>query len=710
MPHALARPRLHLALGLVTAASLACGRGRSGAGGDAGDPVIQAIEARMPPIERPEVGPGPGFLAGGMVYVAARPSELQRFLQGIPVDPNAARDIARAGAELGFDPRIDDVTARLGLDPAGVITATLGRPIAPQLPAVRDALRGLQSAPPPGLPDPFPGASATPADVAPDPIFRRPPDPIPPPVPPPVPPPHPDYDRFDPPPLPPDPLKPPPPPPPSADREAMARGAGAMALHFRAHMPAKDPAALPLLLTRLMKKERAPEIAALCGQIGPSDFCFGDSGAAMILRREPAAVVLDFFLFPAGTGAAWDQERVKTVTTGLAAAPATLPALAGLRGDFAAYADGAALPEVAEVVEVADAVSDLRWYDPSSIPRRVQKALGQREALERLRATRRLFGGVRLEAAFEPDVVQATLSWDPVDEAAAAAAEKTFTRAAAGLPVPTLAGLCEGALACWRGGGLPSLSALGELAIGEYAKDPRAFGDAIEASGDVGPAVLFLETWPNGLGMVQRWGAEQKGVEAAMARTALEIVGRVEGSGGSLRSLKIADRSVHTDYVTYARMPGSDLALFRSLVGFGKVQFAPTTLSGVEAKVEAAQVPSGEVPAQLFLVTDPGTVRVGDKDVEFGWLVAADGPDRLRWLLKDIAQENTALPAAYFELPDLWQLVAGFEDGPRELGFLQSWLSGRSVRFAADVVGGRVRLDLELARRGAAPGPAAVAK
>jgi hypothetical protein len=38
-------------------------------------------------------------------------------LQALPLAPDVVRDIARAGNEFGFDPRVDDVSARLGVDP-----------------------------------------------------------------------------------------------------------------------------------------------------------------------------------------------------------------------------------------------------------------------------------------------------------------------------------------------------------------------------------------------------------------------------------------------------------------------------------------------------------------------------------------------------------------------------------------------------------------
>ncbi|MFZ6177380.1 hypothetical protein [Nannocystis pusilla] len=697
MPHALARPRL--GLGLAAVLALACGRGGAGAPDDPTDPALRAIHARMPPLERATVGQGPGYLAGGFVYMALKPGAIQKYLQSLPLDPDTAREVSRAGVDLGFDPRVDDVAARLGLDPDAHVTVTIARPIAVTMPGVREALQRIGSAP--DLPNPFPAAATTPADVAPWPSPRPVRPPPAPPAPPSPPQPYLDSAPVQPVTPIPEPWKPPPPDAPSPDQEAMARGAGSLAFHNRVHLPAKDPAALPALLTRMVRKERPPEIATLCGQIGPSEFCFGDAGALLVARKEAAAVVLDLFFFPAGTGAAWDPDRVTTVTNGLAAGPAELPVLATLRGDFAAYADAAALPAVSEVYEIADTVRDLRWYEPGQRAEKVSRALGQRAALEQLRETRRLFSGVRLEAAVDPETVQMTMSWEPVDPAAADLAEKTFSRAAAGVGVPSLAGLCDGALACWRSSGLPPLAGLGELAIGLYGRDERAFSEAIENAGDFGPAVLMLETWPSALGMIERWGREQKGMEAGIIRTVLDILGRVEGFGGSLRSLQIGDRGVQTDYVAYSRVQGQDLALFRSLVGLSSMRFSPVTVTGVDGKVEAAGLSEAEAPVQVYLVTDPGTVRLGDKDVEFGWIAAADGQDRLKWLLADVERDKETNPAFYGELPDLWRLIGSFDDGPRDAGFLQSWLTGRGFRLAADVVGGRVRLDLEFARRAA---------
>ena len=50
--------------GLI-AVSLALPACRGGAAGGSDDPALAAIQARMPPLPTVEVGPAPGFLAGG---------------------------------------------------------------------------------------------------------------------------------------------------------------------------------------------------------------------------------------------------------------------------------------------------------------------------------------------------------------------------------------------------------------------------------------------------------------------------------------------------------------------------------------------------------------------------------------------------------------------------------------------------------------------
>ena len=117
----------------------------------------------------------------------------------------------------------------------------------------------------------------------------------------------------------------------------------------------------------------------------------------------------------------------------------------------------------------------------------------------------------------------------------------------------------------------------------------------------------------------------------------------------------------------------------------------------VTGKVESTQIPDTQLPASLYLLTDPGTVRSGDRDIEVGWAMVADSNDRVAWMM-GLERSAAVAPAFYMEMPDLWQTFMAVDEAQRELNFAQGWLSGRSARLAADVIDGRLRLDFQLAR------------
>jgi len=689
-------PRGLAAVALATLATLgalavpAC-KSRGGATGS-DDPALAAIQTRIPPLATTEFGPTPGFLAGGTVFLAMRPGKAQRWLQGLPLGPDVVRDIARAGNDLGFDPRVDDVATRLGVDPDAVISATLFRPLTTHAPAVRELLqRGTV------LPDPFPGLGTTPSDIGPGPRHLEPVRPIPPPIPPPQP----IYQPPEPPPV----YQPPPPSPiakPTSDQGELARKAGTLGSHHRIHLPMRDVSQLVALLHRLASRDRVqPEIQSLCAQLGPSDLCLGGSRELFLVRSADKTVAIDIFAFSSGTGSASDAERVPVIKEALAAPISSLAALATLRGDFAAFVDADTFPGVHEAETLANLASSLRW-SPESVP----EGLRESASFATLRETRRLFAGARLEVTVEGDTLQSTFQWEPRDDASREVLTRLLTRKPAAASVPTLSGLCDGSLACMRSAGLPSPASFEELAVGIYARPENELNRAIRDTNQFGAMVLFFETWPNLLGAVQRWPREQGGrIENVMLGQAIEAIGRIEGMGGSLRSLHMNRRNVSGDFVGYLRLQGQDLALIRSLLSLARVTLSPVTLPNIAGKIESASIPDSEVPASLLLLTDPGTVRAGDRDVEVGWAVVADSNDRLAWML-GLERSAAVMPAFYFELPDLWQLIAATGDAPRELNFAQSWLSGRSLRVAGDLIDGRLRIDMQLARAATAAPPA----
>ncbi len=700
--HGLAAATLASFVSLVMLADVGCKSGGNRAGSD--DPALAAIQTRMPPLATTEIGPTPGFLAGGTVFLALRPGKAQRWLQALPLGPDVVRDIARAGNDLGFDPRVDDVAARLGIDPDAVISATLFRPLTTHAPTVRGLLqRGTV------LPDPFPGLGATPSDMGPLPrdLERRSP-PIPPPQPIPSPEPTPSPVFV---PIAPQPIIPPPQPvqqKPTSEQGELARKAGTLGSHHRIHVPMRDVSLLLAPLRRVAERDVGkPEVQSLCAQLGPSDLCFGGSRELILVRSADKTVAIDFFNFSAGTGTASDPERLPVIKEALAAPVSTLAPLATLRGDFAAFVDADTFTAVQEVESLAGAASALHW-SPQSTAARLTEAAN----FAALRETRRLFAGARLEVILDADSLQSTFQWEPRDDASREVLTRLFTRKPAAASVPTLSGLCDGSLACMRTAGLPSPASFDELAVGVYARPENELERILDDADDFAALAVFFETWPNLLGAAQRWPREQNGrIENVMIGQALEAVGRIEGMGGSLRSIHVNRGNVSGDFVGYMRLQGQDLALIRSLMSLAGVSLAPVTLPQIAGKVEGAAIPDSDVPASLLLITDPGTVRAGDRDIEVGWAVVADNNDRLGWMY-GLERSAAVLPAFYFELPDLWQLIATTGgQAPRELGFAQSWLTGRSLRIAGDIIDGRLRIDMQLARTAAAAAaPPAVAK
>ncbi len=671
------------ALTLATTA-LACKSGGGAAGSD--DPALAAILSRIPPLPTTEIGPAPGFLTGGTVYLALRPGKVQRWLQALPLGPDVVRDIARVGNELGFDPRVDDVAARLGVDPDAMISATLFRPLTSHAPAVRQLLQRGTSLPP----DPFPGLGTTPSDIAPFPNNFR-PEPIPQPQP--IPPPQP----IDVPPV----YQPPPPAPilkPTSEQGELARKAGTLGSHHRIHLPMRDSSQLIATMRRItVGRSIKPEIQALCAQLGPADICDGRSSELLLMRSGERSLTIDFFNFDAGTGSPTDPERVPVIKEALAGAPSSLAPLATLRGDFAAYVDADNFGALHEVVSLASATYRLQWSPESS-----QRSLTAPASVAALRETRRLFAGARLEVAVEGETVQTTFEWEPRDDAAREILTRVLGRKPAAASVPTISGLCDGSLACWRTAGLANPAGFEELAVGLYARPLREVQETLDVDDGFSALIVMFETWPNLLGAVQRWPREQNGrLENVMLGQTLEALGRIEGMGGSLRSLHVNRGNVSGDFIGYMRLQGQDLTLIRSLLSLAGVRTSPVTLPQVQGKLESAAVPDN-LPANFYLLTDPGTVRAGDRDIEVGWAMVADSNDRLTWML-GLERSAAVVPAFYFELPDLWQLIAATGEGPRELNFAQSWLTGRSVRVAADIIQGRLRIDMQLAKAAAPP-------
>jgi hypothetical protein len=187
--------------------------------------------------------------------------------------------------------------------------------------------------------------------------------------------------------------------------------------------------------------------------------------------------------------------------------------------------------------------------------------------------------------------------------------------------------------------------------------------------------VLLLETWPNAIGTVALLpGTAVSPPESFVVQNVMDIGSRVLGLGFSVRSLRMNHGSVTGDWVAYARVSAGDLTAARGFLQMAELRMAPVTIPEVEGRVEFTPLPDDDLPGNYYAVYDP---HAGTGD--WGWAVLADGDDRVRWLAGR-EHDDGAVPLVYLEFGDLWRLVSADDGGARELGFAQSWLSGRWIR------------------------------
>ncbi|MCA9692203.1 MAG: hypothetical protein KC636_21570 [Myxococcales bacterium] len=680
-----------------------------------GAEVVARAEGRLPAFTGTKVGDAPGFLPGGLVYATVRPHKLQSWLQRLPLEPSVARELARAGQELGADLRVDDLVGIWGIDPEGPITMTIGVPSTARAATLRKTLgddltpgplrgegrndfpvfeeRTVPLEPPPPIVEP-----AAPVEEFAEPIKESPPAPsgVDSPTPTDIAPSPPDF------PEPPPELTPPPElVPPRPKRHAQMDEATALTIHTRAHVPLKDPAALAAKIAALPAPNPPASVQAACGALGPRLLCFGDREALIVIRSVDGAALVDLFLFPAREESSehpWSAARIDEVKAGLARAAAPHPAAAKMRGDAAFYIDADAIEPLGETVFLGDAFRRMGWLDAVEWPDALRRAANNIQGLSRFRAVERLFVGVYGEATLGDREAHVVARWQPKDDAAAEKVQTLFTRAPHPVEVPRLAALCDQGIACMRTSGHPQLAAFGALATGVYAGDARSFGQAFEATEEeFSGLVLFVETWPNLIGLAQALPAREiDGPELGMVMSGMQAAARVEGSGGALREVYPSKErwgDPRFEFVGYLRLPVADVSFARTLLAFAEIRMNPLQLTGYEGRVEYASLDESP-PALLYAIHDPKPLEIDGQDPqEFGWLAVADGPDRVSWLL-GLTRGEKGDPPYYFEISDIWRLLGTELRAQEEFNFANSWLSGRRFVAAADVRDGRPRIDL----------------
>ena len=661
------------------------------------DPKVEvpSTPPRVAPFSAEKLGAQKGYLAGGLVYAAVRVDRVQAFLQTLPVPPEVARDLAEAGAAFGLDFRVDDIRARFGIDKNAIVSMTIARPMAADAAELRaDLTRGgpfldalaMPEAPPPVAPpkveiawdgktpdlkNPFSKKKTEKATV--EKAIERP---------------LPEPPLHELPPDTPDPLDPPDTPePPKPSLEAIAHAekflakAATLGIHSRIHVPTKDPNVMVSELQRLASRSAVERWEPLCRAIPRARACVGDSDMVTILREAKGALVIDVVVFSA-PGKPDAPGRIAAATEAALATTVERPELAKLAGDAAAFLDINAVEDLVTVNALHRAIRSIEWTAVDDRRSTISRRLEEIEAIHKLKDAPLLYRGAAFEVVAEGGKIEARLRWELAEDQADNA-KKLLVGPEQAADVPTIEALCEGAVACARSRGLPKPSTWRDsLATGVYAEEARKLQRTLDRGDEWSALLLFAGAWPNLVGAVTRWPAQEigRGPEAAIANNLVDALGDIEGWGASLRSIAAqGGRGIHADYAVYARAKTQDVDLARTLMSFAELNPTDTAISGVEGKAQMVRLPVREVPAAAMLYHDP--------DKTHGWATLVDGPDRLGWLL-NLPRDRAPDPSFYFEIPDLWRLASAEPSLGRELGFARGWLAGRELRMALHVVGG----------------------
>ncbi len=670
---------------------------------------------RLETVKLERLGDAPGLLADGAAYAMVRAGTAQEFLRHIPLPGEVTRDLARARREIGFDPLVDDVLERFAIPKDAIVSMTLGRPlglasskevsadirgrddrflklvarvlnedeekrygtaveIAKPLPIEKRAVP-VEPEPIAFIPPVIENKAVEPVEAPTEPWVVKPP-------------------VLD------TPYDPGPPPISEGDRreiDELLRKNDAVGMQFRFHIPTDEPSRIfDEFRTRADASDRAKGDALCRGQT--TEFCISDGRGLFVGHVDGKAAILDVLLFAGRYHDEADLEARRAVVAEAMKAPeADLDVLDQMAGHASLYIDAEAMVTLFEHERIGSAVRSLTWN--SDNPREaIDRRLKEGESLRRMLAAPRLFDGLLANAHHQRDRTQLQVSW-PLRDGQQVLAAQSLAPPPLRVPVPSIDALCDGALFCGRSRGLPRPEQLGTaLGLGVYG-DVRALEDAIDDADEMAGMLLFVSTWPNGLGSLM-WHlplGEARGPEAALVRGGLDALGRIQGFGFSLRSLDIGRRSAQASYAAYARVPSGDIGLVNTALSFAEMRMTSTTVEGIEGPVMMLRAPDDDVPAVLMSRNDPEAVAGDDgKDVTHGWLAVVDDPKRFSWLL-GLPTDDGATPFAYGEIPDLWRLIATVPDLVDELGFARTWATERAFKASLGIDEGNLQLVMDLA-------------
>jgi hypothetical protein len=642
------------------------------------DPVVVVPRFdRIVPRDMPALGVRDGLVDGAMIHAGVRLSAAVPWLRRIPLPSDVARDLAQFSEASGIDWRAEDLERRFALTDGAVVTMSLLRPLdegladlqgelgrgGSVLDGVAAARRRDSTDAKPAMPEPI-EAPAMPEPIDGKPLEAPtivPADPLAEPAPPPV-----DVAVLE------------------AGRALLERASG-LGLHSRFAVPVTDPRPIVDHLRARVPASSTTAWAEVCAAAGGA-LCFGDDDVVAIVRGTERVVTLDVLLFVTDGDEVTPTRRKAVLDAVGTATASTAPEL---RGDAAAEIDAAMIVRFAGLDAVRRSISAVA-YDPDRADS-IRRLVDGTAALQELTRAPQLFRGARLAALADGEDLHLELRWLLVPgQADAVATAFAGPSPGIGAPVPTLAALCDGSLFCFRTAGLPRPSTLAErLGVGPWSRGPDAAERETGRSEDAFYLHVVAASWPNFLGSIARLPSVEfgSGPEAAIARNVVDMIGRVEGTGGSVRSASMSGYRASGDYVVYARTTATDAGVPKAMLSLAGQSMGDVTLPGDAGVASAFTIPEDELPATLMARTDPPAA--GSTAATSGWLALVDGPDRMAWLL-GLPSEAHAGPGAYVEIPDLGRLVAVVPDLARELAEVMGFLERRSLRLGAEIEDGEV--------------------
>jgi hypothetical protein len=629
---------------------------------------------RLTPHTMAAIGPQPGLVAGGMIHGAFQFHRVLAWLRSVPLPGEVGRELAEMSQETGIDVRAEDFERRFAIPADAVISMTLLRPLDEGGTELRSelmrggsvldaiAIAGGEDRGARGLPS----GAEKPIERSADGSTVEPPK-----------------------------GEPPKDGPPKLSESELEWGrkllesASGLGLHSRVAIPVTD--SKPILDYVRLRAGQAAQLrwAPVCASHRGA-VCVGEGDLVAVIRGVDKVVVIDVVMFATRPPTITATQR-KIIDDAVKLAADT--ADHGLRGDASLAFESTPLVKFAQLDALRRALSGLSWEDNPD--ESIRTRMAEVDAFAELASAPQLFHGARLDAVLDGDDLHAEARWLLVP-GQADNSKQAFEVAPTVATVPALAGLCDGAIACFRTSGLPRPSTIADrLGIGAWSRGPDAAERSVGSLEDSLIIHAMIASWPNLLGSLARLPAIELGggAEGAVATNVLDMVGRVQSVGGSLRSASIGRQAVVAQYVVYARTSATDAGIPRGIISLGGGTMRDTTLPGTGGNAAIFEVPEDDFPMTVVSRPDPPT----DGTTPTGWVAMVDAPDRMSWLL-GLAAEAYAGPAAYAEIPDVARAIQSWPELAVELESMRVWLERRSLRATFEIVDGEPVIRAALVR------------